>query len=197
MSATVTVVKVNTRIHRTQHPLRTKIIRKHAWHTGEIIFAWNTLQASFFGVFYALFGQGQQEQDTANAIWHTIQSDKNQREMLLNAARTKIADKSLLANLKWAIDRANDLSVHRNDPIHTNLWIGVAGAGGVVVPDLLSSRITSFERLMKQPTSRIWRKLRGDLYALTGYVHLIESQLRWPDAMPRTFPARPKLQSLP
>src|SRR5580658_522893 len=70
---------------RTPSKVQTPAIQLHARHTGEIVIAWNRLQSSLFMLFAALFGDVH-KQHFAHKIWHSIQSDKTQREMLYNAA---------------------------------------------------------------------------------------------------------------
>jgi hypothetical protein len=62
-----------------------KEIRAYAARTGLAAWAWNALHANLFTMFWFLISQGNASYHaTAHRIWHTIQNDSTQREMLLN-----------------------------------------------------------------------------------------------------------------
>jgi hypothetical protein len=148
-------------------------------------------------LFAALFGDVH-KQHFAHKIWHTIQSDKTQRELLYNAAAALYAVEcpELLADIKWALDRANELSPYRNDAAHTAIWTAKLPTGKrTVIPDPLATRSATMQRLVATPTASIWRKVRGDLYALGEFVNLTEAHVRFGPL--RALQSRPVLQSLP
>ena len=147
-------------------------------------------------LFAALFGDIH-KQHFAHKIWHTIQSDKTQREMLYNAAEALLGVRCppLLADIKWALDRASDLSPYRNDAAHTAIWTVKQPTGKrTVFPDPNATRWTTMQRLVATPTATVWRKVRGDLYALSDYVELINSHVRYGPLRP--LQSRPQLQAV-
>jgi hypothetical protein len=187
---------VGRRFHRTRLKVQRPAIRLHARHTGEIVIAWNGLQGSLFMLFAALFGDIH-KQHFAHKIWHTIQSDKTQREMLYNAAEAFLGARcpELLADIKWGLDRAGDLSPYRNDAAHTAIWTVAQPSGRrTVMPDPYATRFASMQRLVETPTAAIWQKVRGDLYALTEYVALIEAHVRYGPLV--ALKSRPRLQAV-
>jgi hypothetical protein len=149
-----------------------------------------------FMLFAAIIG-GPDKQHMANRIWHSIQSDKAQRELLLNAAEASVSLRSpgLFADIKWAIDRANDIGGQRNAVAHTSVWTVIQPDGKrTVTPDPQSSRWSAIARLTATPTAKIWRKVRGDLYALADFVSLIDAHVRHGPLAP--LRSRPRLQSV-
>jgi hypothetical protein len=191
--------KFPRRVRRTRPEVQRRLLAIHARHTGEIMMAWNDLQSALFSFFVVLIGKDKQHM--AHGIWHVIQSDKTQREMLLAAAKVEMARwPYLLAELKWILDRTNELSPHRNDAAHTAIWGIVVsidkGMKRELTPDLVASRWQSIQRLTETPTAKIWRAVRGDLYALSGYTAVIQIRLSRPLEPPHTFPARPQLQAV-
>jgi len=182
---------------RTPSKVHSQAIRLHARHTGEIVIAWNALQSSLFMLFAGLFGDIH-KQHFAHKIWHTIQSDKTQRELLLNAAEAIFGVRcpALLADIKWGLDRASQLSPYRNDAAHTAIWTVEQPTGKrAVFPDPRTSRSPSIQRLANTPTAAIWRKVRGDLYALSAYFDLIDAHARYGPLQP--LRSRPAMQSIP
>jgi len=89
------------------------IKERHARRVGEIIFAWNELQSALFGLFWGLTdGNGRNSNEIALAIWHSFQSEKAQREMLLSFARAQLLPASrALTSIRWLV-RADDLALH-------------------------------------------------------------------------------------
>lgn len=196
MPMTISIVKANTRITRTRSARESALIRRHARQVGEIMFAWNGLHAALFSVFAAITDPDPQR-TAASAAWHKLPSDHARRAELLTAANGNLAQRpDLLANLAWAVARTGDLSPRRNVAAHTPMWMGVVGVERTVFPDLISARGADVATLVQAPISSTWRALRGDLNALAAYSGLIAMQMLWPGAMPKTFPKRPKLQSL-
>ncbi len=134
----------------------------------------------------------------AHKIWHTLQSDKSQRELLLNAAEPAFAVRcpGLYADLKWAINQADKLGIFRNDTAHTPIWfMGIGGDKRYIYPDMYSSRSQSIQRLMAAPTATTWRKVRGDLYVLATCVEAIQAHFQTGPL--EALRARPPLQALP
>lgn len=76
----------------------TQKVSRHARHIGEIAWAWNSLQANLFQLFHAIVSP--KNHALAYGLWHLIQSDKTQREMVLEAARAGVADKQIRSNIE-------------------------------------------------------------------------------------------------
>jgi hypothetical protein len=75
-------------------------------HTGLALWAWNSLHANLFLIFWYLIrgGYPRMTRTTAHRIWHTIQNDSAQREMLLGAAQTDArVNSELLARVIWLV----------------------------------------------------------------------------------------------
>jgi hypothetical protein len=98
-----------------------RLWRRHAHQVGEVITAWNDLQAGFFLIFQTLSEtKNPKSSAIALAIWHSIQSDSAQREMMLSVARAALPENSrAYSQIKWLKDRADKLTPFRNDPAHT------------------------------------------------------------------------------
>lgn len=140
-------------------------VAKHARQVGEINLAWNSLQASFFLLFRRIVSPD--NGDLALGIWHTVQSDKAQRTMLANAIQHGLRkQKSIQSAGLWAIAAADKISDTRNFLTHAEVYVDYDGLNF----DPTAARRSSFDRLWQIPTSQVWRKVRGDLYALEDYV---------------------------
>src|SRR3989442_11201104 len=93
------------------------IWERHAHQAGEVVTAWNELQAALYWLFKDLL---KDSREVALAIWHSTQNDRTQRQMLLSVAELVLAGSTkALGQVRWAKERADDLATHRNDPAHT------------------------------------------------------------------------------
>lgn len=161
----------------------------HARQIGEISIAWNSLHVAFYEIFMALMPTA----DSAFGVWHTIQSDKGQRDMMLQAARGIMQDrKRLLANLEWVADKATMLSTFRNDAMHAAMNF----RSGVYSADPLTTRKQSLQRLNVVPIDKSWKNVRGDLYALTTYANFVWAEIFDPGCLAH-WPYRPKILTKP
>ena len=200
------VVKIMPRISRRMRfssPDEGHLWHKHAHQVGEIITAWNDLQASLFSMFAEVLGV---REELALAIWHTVLSDSVQREMLVAAADAKFHhDNSMriLPKIRWLKTTIDKIAKSRNDPAHTpitfaSLWtLGNLSAEGnpSVVPDWFTGKRTAVNRLLNNPLEENWRKIRGDLVVLTAYSTALKHFIRTGGSIP--LPHRPRLLSLP
>jgi hypothetical protein len=168
-------------------------MKRHARQTGEVVWAWNLLQAGFFHIFSALACP--ENRKLALSLWHSIQSDSAQRKMAVEAAKATLALRSrILANVQWLEKRASDLSPFRNDAAHVLITMGLNGKMQMDLwPDRNTARPASVDRLLKLPVAQYWRKVRGDLFSLGVYAGLHADFIR--GHSPR-LPDRPRLLSL-
>jgi hypothetical protein len=168
--------------------------RKHAHQVGEVITAWNDLQGSLYWIFKDIIND---TPDVALAIWHTIASDRIQRDMLMSIAEIKFSQNSrVYKQIKWVKERADDLSPYRNDPSHTQMAFLITDSGNMMLgPDESTGKTASVERLKANPLNQTYRKLRGDFQALSEFSLAISVYIRVPDRA--SLPYRPRLLSIP
>ena len=97
---------------------------------GQLALAWNGLQESFAALFWTMSLNGPPKagdfiNDAPLWIWHSIKSDRSQREMLKAAIdhtsvdwqRSKLKDDAI-----WLINEAMKLEDLRNDALHAPLF---------------------------------------------------------------------------
>lgn len=132
------------------------------------------------------------------AIWHSHQSDKSQREMLISAATEVLRFKSpkALACIRWLKDTTDKFSPFRNDPAHTPMSIAAFESGIVLIePNIFAAKSQSVTRLYEKPLESTWKKLRGDLFMLCAYAIELNRALNNSQFAP--LPRRPRLLSIP
>jgi len=171
---------------------------RHAHQIGEISTSWNLLQDAFFELFWIVVANHETEKHSmVHALWHTIQSDKTQREMLENISKNHpTLSKRWRANIKWATKKAYDLSKVRNDSIHTPVQFAyLPNARPILRLQKVSAKKQAVDRLTVNPTATVWRAVRGDLVALANYCHAMSSSYvaHGPTG---PLPRKPPLQSL-
>lgn len=168
---------------RTRFPEEIRYIRQ----IGEVLHAWNGAHGALFRVFVDVVSMG--NYDLAHSVWHSVQSDKYQRDMLESFVRHKFDRKkrSFRAAILWSIAALNELSTRRNDIAHSEMaYFYERPEPG------MSIKAAAAKRLEEMPISKQWRKLRGDLNALANYLDYISLSL-WMN-YPRPLPRRPRLQ---
>jgi hypothetical protein len=97
-----------------------KLLEPYARDVGKLVAAWNQLQEHLGELFSIIVRKDYP--GVALAIWHSTQSDRSQRQML--GAAKEAAFFSCLLNerakndIKWLLDRSDELAHQRNDAIH-------------------------------------------------------------------------------
>jgi hypothetical protein len=104
-----------------------KAFEGYALAVGKVAHAWNFLHEKLGQLFVVISGADRQ---IALSIWYSNNSDQAQRK-ILKAAILACADgrwptPSAKEDLKWLLDRADDLAKDRNNAIHApcSLYIG-------------------------------------------------------------------------
>lgn len=171
-------------------------LKKHARHVGEIAWAWNSLYDRLFMIFWTL--SKTEDHSIAHTLWHTIQNDGTQRQMMLSLATVVLPKKSrMLAQLKWLKECVEDLAPLRNDAVHTPINFASLGDGrSVEVPAAQSARRQAVERQRVRSIAELWRSVRDDLYVLALYAQAIALRLNHPDRF-GPLPHRPRLRAIP
>lgn len=163
-----------------------KAIARHNRRVGEIVHAYNSAHASVFGVF-AFLGMHVDYQHTHD-VWHSVATDKGQRNLLEVAVRHRLKDQKVVQKgLLWALGALDELGSFRNVAVHTNMaWYYdefIPGAG---------TKDGAIKRLEQLPFDQHWRALRGDLNALASYLAVLAYDVLSGNKLPSC--KRPKLQ---
>ena len=175
-----------------------KAFRRHAKRVGMAVLAWNDLHANLYLIFWFLIGPSghPDEKQVAYGVWHTIQNESTQRDMIKEAATVKLAnDRKLLSRITWILEKAERLSPYRNMAAHTAVlfhWI----TGAAPRPDPWSSRALHRDRYRLIDHDHFWRSLAGDLSALSRYAARLSDDL-WRPGHTRSSFRKPALLSLP
>ena len=98
-----------------------KQFEPYAIELGKLVYAWNRLHEKLFGLFWVVTGV--QNGNIANAIWHSTDSDRAQRQMLRKAAQVVFAaDSEKKDGVMWLLNQVDQsLAGNRNDAIHAPL----------------------------------------------------------------------------
>jgi hypothetical protein len=195
--------------------------RPHLILLGEVVHASSLLQDSFFRVFALAislerpdeFGAGIRFHGHTLAIWHSIQSDQQQREMAfaaITSVPTTLNLRPLIERIKWAKKHATEMSGYRNLVAHNPVMFSGKQKGKRIhwEPSFggYSTRPLHQQKLKLIADLRLWRTLRNDLLNLSKYVDALFEQGRRLDVesrgaelvgVPKTWPKRPQLRSLP
>lgn len=162
---------------------------------GKVIWAWNYSHAAFSRLFATIISP--KNLMIGFNMWHTLQSDTAQRELLIAAASAALRDrKPLLRRIEWAKQAADKLATHRNDLTHLATAWSAQSPVRQILTDPVSTAPKRVRRLSEQQDLRAHAKrLRGDLIALAIYVNTFSVEVILPGHWP--LPRRPKMQSIP
>jgi hypothetical protein len=103
----------------------------YAASVGKVAHAWNSLHERLGVLFAAVTGM---ERNVALSIWYSVQSDRAQREMLkaaVYATNSQRSEKLPKApdDLKWLLDRAEEVANARNNAVHAPCSLFIGGSG--------------------------------------------------------------------
>ncbi|MDQ7780693.1 MAG: hypothetical protein RDV41_13445 [Planctomycetota bacterium] len=138
---------------------------EHARQIGEVIYLWNRLHGALFLTFWAITDS--RDYDFAYGIWHSIQSDSTQRQMVEKAAGTGRIGARMKSNVLWICRAHEKLAPYRNAFAHVGFYYHSKEEG--FAPEDLGARKAPLELLASYPKTTLFRRLRGDLAALADY----------------------------
>jgi hypothetical protein len=103
---------------------------------GKVAHAWNYLHERLGVLFVAVTGM---ERNVALSIWYSVKSDHAQREMLKAAIDATNSERSKRMpnapdDLKWLLDRADELAEARNNAVHAPCSLYIGGSGSEMGP---------------------------------------------------------------
>ena len=88
---------------------------------GRLALAWNSLHLELFEIFWAVSGYGNGM--IPGAIWYALKVDRAQRDILKDLVNSKAIginlSKDQRREIKWVLDKTDNLENIRNDFIHT------------------------------------------------------------------------------
>lgn len=179
------------------------IFEETATEAGHVVVSWSALHAVLHRILLALFPKVPSDEYPFSEIepdkkavwdyvwtparlpariWSHITNDKIQRQILLEVVRSSRCGARLAKAIEWAIDRTEDLAVHRNDVVHiplTSTWATLDKSGKkqgwyVHADFRRSSRAVS--RLITGKTlkpANHFRSIAKDLYQLAHYAETL------------------------
>ena len=98
-----------------------KVFAPYAREVGKLVASWNQLQERLGKLFSVIVRKD--HPGIALAIWHTTRSDLAQRQMLRASSEAAAAaglfpEQAKKDDIKWLLDRTDELAQQRNDAIH-------------------------------------------------------------------------------
>jgi hypothetical protein len=97
-----------------------KVFAPYAREVRKLVASWNQLQERLGELFSVIVRKD--HPGIVLAIWYSTRSDLNQRQMLRASAEAAAAagllEQAKKEDIKWLLDRTNELAQQRNDAIH-------------------------------------------------------------------------------
>lgn len=166
---------------------RDKTFQPIATALGEVTLAWNDLHLSLSGLFWAILQIPNGL--TPGAIWHSIKSDRVQRDMLGALAESHALGHALSPNARkeitWLIKQAKSIEDLRNDLLHSPFM----KSGELIFP-YHGGLHTRAKKLTGKDILKEARWFYETTIALRDYAEEIEEALRRPQI---AWPQRPTL----
>jgi hypothetical protein len=170
-------------------------VKAYAALTAETLWAWNRFHSSLLQLFAALLGKETSSAE-ASAIWHTLQSDRAQRELLLSVAKITLAKASrTFKQIEWMIRAADKIAAYRNAVVHVPIYFREEGRNPhSIILDRETARDRSLILLETAGSrSRFWNALSGDLFVLAQFAGAITDRVGKSVERQTMTLARPKL----
>jgi hypothetical protein len=195
--------------------------KTHICAQGEVIYATNVLQDTFFQLFSTALRLERADamafwniHDHASALWHVVKSDRQQRELAVAAistAPTSLKLKPAIARLKWASTKANKLAEYRNLIVHNRIsFRPIRVTRGLTLIPRFGGHSTRQKHANQLTITsgglNFWRTVRNDLLVLSAYVDDMVSKITSMESQrvrqktidaSSPWPLRPRLRSLP
>src|ERR1019366_6955998 len=160
---------------------------------GELVYAWNALHENLCEVFCAVLSV---PFEVSTAIWHSIQSDRAQRNILRAATENaELKPAAARKSILWLVDQTNKLADKRNDAIHSP-YAFVLYIQDPPVAELLPFAAMGNPRSRNLASKELlaeFRWYRETATALGGYAIRVRSGLLRPE---EPWPDRPILPIL-
>lgn len=185
-SSSARVSRPGARFHtkRTPDGGLTPEVRRHIARVGRVIYASNQAHASVF-IFFVHVSMRDSHKSAEN-LWHALPSDKMQRDFAEKYISENLFVKGPIRRaFIWSLRCLNELSTHRNDFAHADMWYHYSEADGSsgLVPGWATKPATK-ARFSQRPFEDRWKDLCGDLFALANYIDTLAvaafMQHTWP-----------------
>jgi hypothetical protein len=169
------------------------MIRRYALRTGLALWAWNALHSSVFMLFWYITSPKNSGREFAHGLWHTIQNDTAQREMVRQVAKVRLSDRpALQERVLWLLKQTDKLGAYRNIAAHTAaVFNPLIEHNPIASPSARSAAIAKFNKV---DHAKFWVLLTGDLHALSTYAVRLAIDVHFPRAGGSSL-RRPRLQS--
>jgi hypothetical protein len=172
-----------------------KAFEGYALAVGKVAHAWNYLHEKLGQLFVVISGADRQ---VALSIWYSNNSDRTQRKVMQAAVLARADDRwpnqSAKEDLKWLLDRADDLAKDRNNAIHApcSLFIGVSqDGGGAEMGAAYHHGNPLARRLVGKSLQREFEWSEACAEVLSRFTQRIEFAFNYPDRY--SWPERPAL----
>jgi len=149
---------------RSLHHGNRAAMRQHNARVGAVIHAYNSSHAAVLMV--VLGAAGKDSHQAARSLWFNHSTDAAQREFAAIYCRDNFGIRPPIRRaINWALNALKELARHRNDAAHSDMiWHYDRLQPGLITKD------AAYARMQEQPFEAIWKKLQGDLSALSNYL---------------------------
>jgi hypothetical protein len=159
---------------------------------GRVAYAWNYLHERLGVLFVAVTGM---ERNVALSIWYSVKSDRAQRDMLKAAIDATNSERSTKwpeapDDLKWLLERANELAEARNNAVHAPCSLYINGSASQMRASFFDGNPRAKNLMGKELLVEFtWCERFAE--ALSRFAEMMGPAIALPDRFP--WPQRPKI----
>lgn len=160
---------------------------QHAAEVGRVAIAWNALCETMAIAFSLILKPD--HQGAALSVWHSVKSDRYQREMLRAAAIAMLGDKNqaALKEIEWVLGQIDATENRRNDAIHAPYAIQIENGLAKPMPSPMTGNPKA-ENLKDRDLVEALQAYSTRMSSLDHFLHGVMVHLVHPD---NPLPKRP------
>jgi hypothetical protein len=167
-----------------------RLFRAHALAVGQLTLAWNSLHEQLGKLFWTICGG---DGEVILSAWHSLISDKSQRDMLRAAAKARFGDGVEVKKILELLELINKASDMRNAAVHGPMTLGFHDGKWSAAPDHLFGNRRAKQLLQYDQLQEELRCTTDTLVSLRDYIAQIDGAINgfipWPASVPRRISA--------
>lgn len=167
-----------------------RLFSKHALAVGRLTLAWNSLHEQLGKLFWTITGG---DSAVVLSAWHSLKSDRSQRDMLKAAANSRFGDGDEGKKISELLKLIDKTSAMRDAAVHGPMSLRLHDGKWSATPNHLFGNLKAKQLLQYDQLLEELRRTTDTLVSLEGYTAQIDGAINgfipWPASVPRRIAA--------